>query len=79
MGAMRAEGRFISNVLVDGVLRATWWLERDGRRRVILAIRPFREFSATERTEVGDEAARLVELVGSEAAARDVRFEPAVG
>jgi Winged helix DNA-binding domain len=77
--AMRAEGRFISNVLVDGVLRATWWLERDGKRRVILAIRPFREFSAPERAEVGDEAARLVELVGSEAAARDVRFEPAVG
>ena len=46
---------------------------------MILAIRPFREFSATERAEVGDEAARLVELVGFEAAAHDVRFEPAVG
>ena len=25
--AMLAHGRFVNNLLVDGVLRATWWLE----------------------------------------------------
>ena len=29
---MLAPGRFVNNLLVDGMLRATWWLERDGRR-----------------------------------------------
>ena len=38
--AMLAPGRWIDNLLVDGMLRASWWLERDGRRRATLAIRP---------------------------------------
>ena len=37
---MLAPGRLIDNLLVDGLLRASWWLERDGRRRATLAIRP---------------------------------------
>jgi hypothetical protein len=77
--ATLGDERFVYNVLVDGMLRATWWLERDGKRRVTLAIRPFGELSNAERAEVGDDAAQLVELVGAEAAARDVRFEPPVG
>ena len=29
--AMLAPGRFVSNLLVDGELRATWWIEREGK------------------------------------------------
>jgi len=39
---MLGRGRFVSNLLADGVLRATWWIERDGRRRATLGVRPFR-------------------------------------
>ena len=40
--AMLAHGRFVNNLLVDGMLRATWWIEREGKRRATLGIRPFR-------------------------------------
>ena len=46
--AMLAPGRFVNNLLVDGMLRATWWLEREGKRRVTLAIRPFGRLTAGE-------------------------------
>lgn len=77
-GAMLAPGRFVSNLLVDGMLRATWWLERDGRRKATLAIRPWPALSRTEREAVGEEARAMVEFAAADAAARDVRFEPAV-
>ena len=64
---MLAHGRFVNNLLIDGILRATWWLERDRRRRVTLGIRPFGRLSAAERSEVGEEAARLLEVAGPEA------------
>ena len=75
--AMLAPGRFVSNLLVDGMLRATWWLERD-RRRTTLAIRPATALTKAEREAVGDEARAMVEVAAPEAAARDVRFDPAV-
>jgi len=37
-GGMLAHGRFVNNLLVDGMLRATWWLD-DG----VLSIRPWRD------------------------------------
>ena len=74
---MLAPGRFVSNLLVDGTLRATWWLERDGRRAT-LAIRPARGFTSAEREAVGDEARAMVDFAAPEAAVRDVRLEPAV-
>jgi Winged helix DNA-binding domain len=77
--AMLAHGRFVSYLLVDGMLRATWWIERDGKRSAVLAIRPFRELTRAERDEVGDEARRMIDFAAAEAAVRDVRFEPAVG
>ena len=76
--AMLAPGRFVNNLLVDGMLRATWWLERDGRRTATLAIRPWPALSRTERDAVGDEARAMVEFAAADAAARGVRFEPAV-
>jgi hypothetical protein len=72
---MLADGRFVSNFLVDGMLRGTWWIERDGKRSATLAVRPFGELTPAEREEVGAEAERMVEFSEPEAAARDVRFE----
>jgi Winged helix DNA-binding domain len=73
--AMLAPGRFVNNVLVDGMLRATWWIERDGRRRATLAIRPFSEL---DRDELGSEARRMIDFAAAEAEERDVRFESPV-
>ena len=66
--AMLAHGRYVNNLLVDGMLRATWWLEDDA-----LAIRPHGELD--ERDEVEAEARAVIELLG---VAREVRFEPPV-
>jgi hypothetical protein len=76
--AMFAPGRFVNNLLVDGMLRATWWIERDGDRAT-LAIRPFRELSAAERDEVAAEAERMLAVSAPDAERREVRFEAAVG
>jgi Winged helix DNA-binding domain len=77
--AMLAPGRFVSNVLVDGMLRATWWIEREGKRRATLAIRPFRKLSRREQDEVTPEGQRLIDWAAADAEVRDVRFEEAVG
>ncbi len=77
--AMLGPGRLVSNLLVDGTLRATWWIERDGKRRATLAIRPFRSFAAAERDEVAEEARRMIEFAAADASARDVRIEAALG
>jgi hypothetical protein len=76
--AMLAPGRFVNNLLIDGMLRATWWIERDGRR-VTLAIRPSTELSTAEREDVAAEARRMVEFAAADADVRAVRLEPAVG
>jgi hypothetical protein len=76
--AMLADGRFVSNLLVDGMLRATWWIERDGKRRATLADRPFRPFSRHEHEEVGGEAERMITFAAPDVDVRDVRFETAV-
>jgi hypothetical protein len=77
--AMLAPGRFVNNLLVDGVLRATWWIEREGKTRATLAIRPFRRFSCAERTEVTAEAVRMLEFAAADAESRDVRLATAIG
>jgi hypothetical protein len=75
---MLAPGRFVSNLLVDGMLRGTWWVEREGTRRATLGIRPCGERAASERAEVAAEAERMVEFRAPDAAVREVRFDPAV-
>jgi hypothetical protein len=75
---MLTPGRWVSNFLVDGMLRGTWWIERDGKRSATLAIRPFGQLSPAEREEVAAEAERMVEFSEPEAAARDVRFDASV-
>ncbi len=73
---MLAGGRWVSNFLVDGMLRGTWWIERDGKRSAMLRVRPFGELAPAERDEVAAEAERMVEFSEPEADERDVRFEP---
>jgi Winged helix DNA-binding domain len=70
--------RFVSNLLVDGVLRATWWIERDGDDRATLAIRPFKRLSKPEQANVSTEAQRMIDFAAPEAESRDVRFEDPV-
>jgi DNA glycosylase AlkZ-like len=77
--AMLADGRFVNNLLLDGILRATWWIEREGKRRATLAIRPSPKLSSAERQEVAAEGGRLIDFAAADVQARDVRFEPAVG
>jgi hypothetical protein len=77
--AMLAPGRFVNNLLADGMLRATWWIERDGKRRATLAVRPFGKLSKREQDEVAAEGQRLIDLAAADVEARDVRFEEAVG
>jgi hypothetical protein len=69
--AMLAHGRFVNNLLVDGMLRATWWIERDTKA---LAIRPHGELTPAERDAVEVEAAAMAAFAGAAA----VRFEPPV-
>jgi hypothetical protein len=77
--AMLADGRFVNNLLVDGMLRATWWIERDDtRRRATLAIRPFRELSPADRDEVEAEAQRMIDFAAADAEVRDLRLEAAI-
>ena len=76
--AMLADGRFASNLLVDGVLRATWRIDRDGKRRATLVVRPFWKLSRVERDEISAEAARMIDFAAGDADARDVRLEPAI-
>jgi len=73
--AMLQAGRSVGNVLVDGVLRATWRLDRERDGRVTLVLRPSPPLTRAEREEVGAEAERVLELAATDAAVRDVRFE----
>jgi len=77
-GAMLAHGRYVGNVLVDGVLRATWWIEREGKRRATLGIRPAGALSAADRAAVRSEATRMLEFAAPDAGERAVTLEPPV-
>jgi Winged helix DNA-binding domain len=77
--AVLEEGRFVSNLLVDGMLRAVWRIEREGNRRASLLIRPFGKLSKRERDDVTAEAERMIEFAAADAEVRDVRYETPVG
>ncbi len=76
-GAMLAHGRYVNNLLVDGELRATWWIEREGKRRATLGIRPFGELA--QRDAVEAEARRMLDFAAADAKQREVRVEPPAG
>jgi Winged helix DNA-binding domain len=77
--AMLEEGHFVLPLLVDGMLRATWRIERDGKRRATLLIRSFRRLARRERDEVAAEAQRMVDFTAYDAEKRDVRFQEPIG
>jgi hypothetical protein len=68
-------GSLVNNVLIDGMFRAVWWIERDGKRRATLVIRPLERLSASERDEAAREGRQLIEFAAADAGRRDVRFE----
>jgi hypothetical protein len=70
-----AGGRHVNNLLVDGMLRATWWIEREGRRTATLVIRPIGELTTSDRDEVHAEAQAMLDYAAADADRRDVRFE----
>jgi hypothetical protein len=72
--AMLAHGRYVNNLLVDGELRATWWIEREGKRRATLGIRPFGRLA--QRRAVEAEARRVLDFVAADTRTREVRIEP---
>jgi winged helix DNA-binding protein len=76
--AMLAPGRFVNNLLVDGRLRATWWIEREGKRRATLAIRPAGKLVGAELAEVAGEAQRMLDFAAAEPAQRELRVEAPV-
>jgi hypothetical protein len=55
--------RHVNNLLVDGMLRGTWWIERDGP----LVIRTVGRLTNAERAETEAEAHRLLGSLGFEA------------
>jgi hypothetical protein len=72
-------GRFVNNLLIDGMLRAVWWIERDGKRRATLVVRPLGTLSASEQDEAAEEAQRMVEFAAADVERRELRFEGARG
>jgi Winged helix DNA-binding domain len=70
-------GRAVNMLLLDGMVRGAWWIERD-RDCATLAVRPFRALARGERQEVADEAGRMAAFAGGDAPVRDVRLEAPV-
>jgi hypothetical protein len=63
--------RHVNNLLVDGMLRGTWWIEKDGTL-VIRTITPLRR---AERAETEAEAQRMLAFAAPDGSAQDIRFE----
>jgi hypothetical protein len=76
--ALRKGGRAVGSLLLDGMVRATWWIERVGAGPATLAVRPWGELSAGERDDVAAEAERALAFAAADADVRDVRFEAVV-
>ncbi len=69
--------RWTNHLLVDGTLRASWWVENHGKERAALTIRPFARFSSGERRAVCEEAERILPLAAAGAAIQELRFAAA--
>lgn len=67
-------GRHVGNVLIDGMLRATWWVEREGKRRATLVVRPLGRVTRSERTDLRAEARRMAAFTADDVAIPDVRI-----
>ncbi len=70
----RDKERFVNHLLVDGLLRGAWWIERESPGRAVLAIHPLRKFSKLEREEVAQEGERMIKFAARDASVRGPRF-----
>ncbi|MGW1891503.1 winged helix DNA-binding domain-containing protein [Streptomyces sp. NPDC002004] len=65
-------------LLVDGFLAGLWRLEEAGDGRALLTVEPFAELTRARRTEVEEEAVRMLSVLTVRGAAYDVRFATGV-
>ena len=70
----RDRERFVNHLLVDGLLRGAWWIEREPPTRATLIIRPLGKLSRAEREDVAHEAQRMLVFAADQAELREVRF-----
>jgi hypothetical protein len=61
-------------LLVDGFMRGVWKIDRK-RDAATLVIGLWESLAAQDRTEVEEEAARLLEFAATDMRTRDMRFE----
>jgi hypothetical protein len=61
-------------LLVDGFIAARW--RADPNREGALVVQPYRRLSGLERSEIADEAVRLLAFLDGVEAGDDVRFLP---
>ncbi len=69
-------GRALNHLLVDGMMRAGWWIEREPRARATLVVCPRERLSRTARAEIAAEAEELLGFVAVDATSHGLRFEP---
>jgi winged helix DNA-binding protein len=72
--AFPGSGGFPGSVMVDGFLRATWRLTRDGDFPTLTVTPLRRRLSASDRHEVTDEGAALLAFLGPEGEATEIRI-----
>ena len=68
------DGKTYGNLLVDGMLAALWRIDREGKRRATLLIRPHHAWTADVRDEVETEATRMLDFAVSDVQKRTVRI-----
>lgn len=62
-------------VLVDGVVRALWAIERQ-KGTALLTVKCFSPLGAREKEEVTDEGVRLLRFAAGDAERHEIRFAP---
>lgn len=63
--ALARVGRAVNQVLVDGMRRATWWIEHDPAIPVRLVVRVFGEISSDEGDEGDEREGRRIAAVAT--------------
>jgi hypothetical protein len=68
--------RFVNHLLVDGMLRGVWWIERDRKRSATLVVEPAHSLTPLERQAVEAEAHVTLRFLDPPVERHDVRLEP---